>query len=207
MCFIFSRALSLETRLCFLCPESRVPGTVICKRMAVSETPPSPSFGTQEGKGERSNTCGGKPHHTPHGTGTLLTLRAMTASAPCLSSRDGQQVCGCHSYGFRMVCPRCHGPARKVPVPCAISYLRRYGMYGIYTPRWRENAVDAVTIHYLFLVHMLPSGTCFLPCKGTSRQLDGIGFHSEHIGNLPFRAGFESVFPTFSAQTFRMPYG
>ena len=97
--------------------------------------------------------------------------------------------------------------ARKVPVPCALSYIRRYGMYGIYTPRWRENAVDAVTIHYLFLVHMLPSGICFLPCKGTSRQLDGIGFHSEHIGNLPFRAGFESVFPTFSAQTFRMPCG
>ena len=94
----------------FLYPESRVPDTVICKRMAVSGTPLSPSFGTQEGKGERSNTCGGNPHHTPHGTGTLLTLRAMTASAPCSSSRDGQQVCGCHSYGFRMVCPRCHGP-------------------------------------------------------------------------------------------------
>ena len=96
----------------FLFPESRVPDTVICKRMAVSGTPLSPSFGTQEGKGERSNTCGGNPHHTPHGTGTLLTLRAMTASAPCSSSRDGQQVCGCHSYGFRMVCPRCHGPRR-----------------------------------------------------------------------------------------------
>ena len=90
----------------FLYPESRVPDTVICKRMAVSGTPLSPSFGTQEGKGVRSNTCGGNPHHTPHGTGTLLTLRAMTASAPCSSSRDGQQVCGCHSYGFRMVCPR-----------------------------------------------------------------------------------------------------
>lgn len=97
--------------------------------------------------------------------------------------------------------------ARKVPVPYALSYLRRYCMYGIYTPGWRENAVYAVTIDYLFLVHMLPSGACFLPCKGTSRQLDGIGFHSEHIGNLPFRAGFESVFPTFSAQTFRMPCG
>ena len=96
----------------FLYPESRVPDTVICKRMAVSGTPLSPSFGTQEGKGVRSNTCGGNPHHTPHGTGTLLTLRAMTASAPCSSSRDGQQVCGCHSYGFRMVCPRCHGPRR-----------------------------------------------------------------------------------------------
>ena len=94
----------------FFCPESRVPDTVICKRMAVSGTPLSPSFGTQEGKGERSNTCGGNPHHTPHGTGTLLTLRAMTASAPCSSSRDGQQVCGCHSYGFRMACPYCHGP-------------------------------------------------------------------------------------------------
>ena len=94
----------------FLYPESRVPDTVICKRMAVSGTPLSPSFGTQEGKGVRSNTCGGNPHHTPHGTGTLLTLRAMTASAPCSSSRDGQQVCGCHSYGFRMVCTRCHGP-------------------------------------------------------------------------------------------------
>ena len=94
----------------FLYPESRVPDTVICKRMAVSGTPLSPSFGTQEGKGERSNTCGGNPHHTPHGTGTLLTLWAMTALAPCSSSRDGQQVCGCHSYGFRMVCPRCHGP-------------------------------------------------------------------------------------------------
>jgi hypothetical protein len=106
-----------------------------------------------------------------------------------------------------MVCPRCYSLDKESPLPSVFDYMRRYGMYGIYTPRWRENAVDAVTIHYLFLVHMLPSGICFLPCKGTSRQLDGIGFHSEHIGNLPFRAGFESVFPTFSAQTFRMPCG
>ena len=191
----------------FLYPESRVPDTVICKRMAVSGTPLSPSFGTQEGKGERSNTCGGNPHHTPHGTGTLLTLRAMTASAPCSSSRDGQQVCGCHSYGFRMVCPRCHGPRRGKSLSLVSYPTFDVTACTAFTPRWRENAVDAVTIHYLFLVHMLPSGTCFLPCKGTSRQLDGIGFHSEHIGNLPFRAGFESVFPTFSAQTFRMPCG
>ena len=189
----------------FLFPESRVPDTVICKRMAVSGTPLSPSFGTQEGKGERSNTCGGNPHHTPHGTGTLLTLRAMTASAPCSSSRDGQQVCGCHSYGFRMVCPRCHGPRRGKSLSLVSYPTFDVTACTAFTPRWRENAVDAVTIHYLFLVHMLPSGICFLPCKGTSRQLDGIGFHSEHIGNLPFRAGFESVFPTFSAQTFRMP--
>ncbi len=191
----------------FLFPESRVPDTVICKRMAVSGTPLSPSFGTQEGKGERSNTCGGNPHHTPHGTGTLLTLRAMTASAPCSSSRDGQQVCGCHSYGFRMVCPRCHGPRRGKSLSLVSYPTFDVTACTAFTPRWRENAVDAVTIHYLFLVHMLPSGICFLPCKGTSRQLDGIGFHSEHIGNLPFRAGFESVFPTFSAQTFRMPCG
>jgi len=191
----------------FLYPESRVPDTVICKRMAVSGTPLSPSFGTQEGKGERSNTCGGNPHHTPHGTGTLLTLRAMTASAPCSSSRDGQQVCGCHSYGFRMVCPRCHGPRRGKSLSLVPYPTFDVTACTAFTPRWRENAVDAVTIHYLFLVHMLPSGICFLPCKGTSRQLDGIGFHSEHIGNLPFRAGFESVFPTFSAQTFRMPCG
>ncbi len=191
----------------FLYPESRVPDTVICKRMAVSGTPLSPSFGTQEGKGERSNTCGGNPHHTPHGTGTLLTLRAMTASAPCSSSRDGQQVCGCHSYGFRMVCPRCHGPRRGKSLSLVSYPTFDVTACTAFTPRWRENAVDAVTIHYLFLVHMLPSGICFLPCKGTSRQLDGIGFHSEHIGNLPFRAGFESVFPTFSAQTFRMPCG
>ena len=195
------------TRLCFFCPESRVPDTVICKRMAVSGTPLSPSFGTQEGKGERSNTCGGNPHHTPHGTGTLLTLRAMTASAPCSSSRDGQQVCGCHSYGFRMVCPRCHGPRQGKSLSLVPYPTFDVTACTAFTPRWRENAVDAVTIHYLFLVHMLPSGICFLPCKGTSRQLDGIGFHSEHIGNLPFRAGFESVFPTFSAQTFRMPCG
>ena len=191
----------------FLFPESRVPDTVICKRMAVSGTPLSPSFGTQEGKGERSNTCGGNPHHTSHGTGTLLTLRAMTASAPCSSSRDGQQVCGCHSYGFRMVCPRCHGPRRGKSLSLVSYPTFDVTACTAFTPRWRENAVDAVTIHYLFLVHMLPSGICFLPCKGTSRQLDGIGFHSEHIGNLPFRAGFESVFPTFSAQTFRMPCG
>ena len=191
----------------FLFPESRVPDTVICKRMAVSGTPLSPSFRTQEGKGERSNTCGGNPHHTPHGTGTLLTLRAMTASAPCSSSRDGQQVCGCHSYGFRMVCPRCHGPRRGKSLSLVSYPTFDVTACTAFTPRWRENAVDAVTIHYLFLVHMLPSGICFLPCKGTSRQLDGIGFHSEHIGNLPFRAGFESVFPTFSAQTFRMPCG
>lgn len=191
----------------FLYPESRVPDTVICKRMAVSGTPLSPSFGTQEGKGVRSNTCGGNPHHTPHGTGTLLTLRAMTASAPCSSSRDGQQVCGCHSYGFRMVCPRCHGPRRGKSLSLVSYPTFDVTACTAFTPRWRENAVDAVTIHYLFLVHMLPSGICFLPCKGTSRQLDGIGFHSEHIGNLPFRAGFESVFPTFSAQTFRMPCG
>lgn len=191
----------------FLYPESRVPDTVICKRMAVSGTPLSPSFGTQEGKGERSNTCGGNPHHTPHGTGTLLTLRAMTASAPCSSSRDGQQVCGCHSYGFRMVCPRCHGPRQGKSLSLVPYPTFDVTACTAFTPRWRENAVDAVTIHYLFLVHMLPSGICFLPCKGTSRQLDGIGFHSEHIGNLPFRAGFESVFPTFSAQTFRMPCG
>lgn len=191
----------------FLFPESRVPDTVICKRMAVSGTPLSPSFGTQEGKGVRSNTCGGNPHHTPHGTGTLLTLRAMTASAPCSSSRDGQQVCGCHSYGFRMVCPRCHGPRRGKSLSLVSYPTFDVTACTAFTPRWRENAVDAVTIHYLFLVHMLPSGICFLPCKGTSRQLDGIGFHSEHIGNLPFRAGFESVFPTFSAQTFRMPCG
>lgn len=191
----------------FLFPESRVPDTVICKRMAVSGTPLSPSFGTQEGKGERSNTCGGNPHHTPHGTGTLLTLRAMTASAPCSSSRDGQQVCGCHSYGFRMVCPRCHGPRQGKSLSLVPYPTFDVTACTAFTPRWRENAVDAVTIHYLFLVHMLPSGICFLPCKGTSRQLDGIGFHSEHIGNLPFRAGFESVFPTFSAQTFRMPCG
>ena len=191
----------------FLFPESRVPDTVICKRMAVSGTPLSPSFGTQEGKGERSNTCGGNPHHTPHGTGTLLTLRAMTASAPCSSSRDGQQVCGCHSYGFRMVCPRCHGPRQGKSLSLVSYPTFDVTACTAFTPRWRENAVDAVTIHYLFLVHMLPSGICFLPCKGTSRQLDGIGFHSEHIGNLPFRAGFESVFPTFSAQTFRMPCG
>ena len=191
----------------FLYPESRVPDTVICKRMAVSGTPLSPSFGTQEGKGERSNTCGGNPHHTPHGTGTLLTLRAMTASAPCSSSRDGQQVCGCHSYGFRMVCPRCHGPRQGKSLSLVPYPTFDVTACTAFTPRWRENAVDAVTFHYLFLVHMLPSGICFLPCKGTSRQLDGIGFHSEHIGNLPFRAGFESVFPTFSAQTFRMPCG
>ena len=191
----------------FLYPESRVPDTVICKRMAVSGTPLSPSFGTQEGKGERSNTCGGNPHHTPHGTGTLLTLRAMTASAPCSSSRDGQQVCGCHSYGFRMVCPRRHGPRQGKSLSLVPYPTFDVTACTAFTPRWRENAVDAVTIHYLFLVHMLPSGICFLPCKGTSRQLDGIGFHSEHIGNLPFRAGFESVFPTFSAQTFRMPCG
>ena len=191
----------------FLYPESRVPDTVICKRMAVSGTPLSPSFGTQEGKGERSNTCGGNPHHTPHGTGTLLTLRAMTASAPCSSSRDGQQVCGCHSYGFRMVCPRRHGPRQGKSLSLVPYPTFDVTACTAFTPRWRENAVDAVTFHYLFLVHMLPSGICFLPCKGTSRQLDGIGFHSEHIGNLPFRAGFESVFPTFSAQTFRMPCG
>ena len=104
----------------FLYPESRVPDTVICKRMAVSGTSLSPSFGTQEGKGERSNTCGGNPHHTPHRTGTLLTLQAMTASAPCSSSRDGQQVCGCHSYGFRMVCPCCHAHGKESPCPLCL---------------------------------------------------------------------------------------
>ena len=191
----------------FLYPESRVPDTVICKRMAVSGTPLSPSFGTQEGNGERSNTCGGNPHHTPHGTGTLLTVGHDGIGAMLILTR---RPAGLRLSLIRISdgLPTLSWPmARKVPVPCALSYLRRYGMYGIYTPRWRENAVDAVTIHYLFLVHMLPSGICFLPCKGTSRQLDGIGFHSEHIGNLPFRAGFESVFPTFSAQTFRMPCG
>ena len=55
--------------------------------------------------------------------------------------------------------------ARKVPVPCALSYIRRYGMYGIYTPRWRENAVDAVTIHYSFLCKCSRRGFAFYPAK------------------------------------------
>ena len=59
----------------------------------------------------------------------------------------------------------------------------------------------------LFLVPIPRRECCFLPCKGTSHHPDNIGFHSEHIGNLPFKAGFESVFPTSSAQTFRMPCG
>ena len=186
----------------FLYPESGVPDTVICKRMAVSGTPLSPSFGTQEGKGVRESP----PHSprnrdTPHapgydGIGAMLILTRRPAGLRLSLIRISD---GLPTLSWPM--------ARKVPVPCALSYLRRYGMYGIYTPRWRENAVDAVTIHYLFLVHMLPSGICFLPCKGTSHHPDNIGFHSEHIGNLPFRAGFESVFPTFSAQTFRMPCG
>lgn len=190
----------------FLYPESRVPDTVICKRMAVSGTPLSPSFGTQEGKGERSNTCGGNPHHTPHGTGTLLTLRAMTAWADhthphATASRSAAVT---HTdFGWSAHAVMAHGKESPCPL-CLILHSTLRHVRHLHTQMARK-CCRCRNYPLQFLVQMLPSGTCFLPCKGTSRQLDGIGFHSEHIGNLPFRAGFESVFPTFSAQTFRMP--
>lgn len=175
--------------------------------MTVSGTPLSPSFGTQEGSGRAVEHLWRESPPHPQGTGTLLTLLSMTAWAPCSSSRDGQQFCGCHSHGFRMVCPRCDSLGKESPrplcfiLPATLRYVRH-----LHALR-QENAVYAVTMIIYSLCPRTRRGSCFLPCKGTSHQLDGIGFHSEHIGNLPFRAGFESVFPTSSAQTFRMPCG
>ena len=163
----------------FLYPESRVPDTVICKRMAVSGTPLSPSFGTQEGKGERSNTCGGNPHHTPQGTGTLLTLLAMTAWAPCSSSRDGQQFCGCHSYGFRMVCPRCHGPRQGkslslVPYPTFdVTVCTAFTRPGARKSCICRNYVCR------FLMPMHPSGILLFTLQ---RYLTSAGWHRYSFG-------------------------
>lgn len=175
--------------------------------MTVSGTPLSPSFGTQEGSGRAVEHLWRESPPHPQGTGTLLTLLSMTAWAPCSSSCDGQQFCGCHSHGFRMVCPHCDSLGKESPrplcfiLPATLRYVRH-----LHALR-QENAVYAVTMIIYSLCPCTRRGSCFLPCKGTSHQLDGIGFHSEHIGNLPFRAGFESVFPTSSAQTFRMPCG
>ena len=152
------------------------------------------SVGLWEVGEERSNTCGRNPRHTPYGTGTLLT-EAITAWAPCSSSRDGQQACGRHSYGLRMVCPRRDGFGEKSPCSFFFCYMRRYGMYGIYTPSKVRKCRISRNVYFilfyfvllnLFIVHPLSSGTCFLPCKGTSFVQDGLGFHSENIGNLPF---------------------
>ena len=178
--------------------------------MTVSGTPLSPSFGTQEGSGRAvEHLWRESPPHpprngdTPHtsgydGMGTMLILTRRPA---------GQQFCGCHSHGFRMVCPRCDSLGKESPrslcfiLPTTLRYVRHLHVLR------QENAVYAVTMIVYSLCPCTRRGSCFLPCKGTSYQLDGIGFHSEHIGNLPFRAGFESVFPTSSAQTFRMPCG
>ena len=97
--------------------------------------------------------------------------------------------------------------ARKVAVPYVLFYFRRNGIYGIYISPMARKCCTCRYYFFIRLVHMLPSGTCYLPCEGTSRLQDGIGFHPEHIRNLPFRAGCERVFPTCSAQTYRMPCG
>ena len=71
----------------------------------------------------------------------------------------------------------------------------------------RGNAVDTVTAVFHSMCLCTRRGSCFSRCKSIPREPDGIGIHPEYIGNLPFRAGFESVFPTSSAQTFRMQCG
>ena len=83
--------------------------------MTVSGTPLSPSFRTQEGKGEWSNICGGNPHHTPQRTGTLLSLRTMTASAPCSSSCDGHTPAAVTLTDFGWSAHAVIALTRKVP--------------------------------------------------------------------------------------------
>lgn len=133
ICFIFGRALSFGTRLCFFLDVVFLALLSLCVQR-YQEHRFHLSVGPWKVGEERSNTCGRNPRHTPYGTGTLLTLLAMTAWAPCSSSRDGQQACGRHSYGFRMDCPCCDSLGEKSPCSFFFCYMRRYGMYGIYTP-------------------------------------------------------------------------
>ena len=164
--------------------------------MTVSGTPLSPSFGTQEGSGRAvEHLWRESPPHPPRNGDTPHTSGYDGMGRPCSSSRDGQQFCGCDSLGKESPRSLCF------MLPVTLRYVRHLHALG------QEKAVYAVTMFVGFLCPCTRRGSCFLPCKGTSRQLDGIGIHSEHIGNLPFRAGFESVFPTSSAQTFRMPCG
>lgn len=133
--------------------------------MTVSGTPLSPSFGTQEGSGRAVKHLWRESPPHPQGTGTLLTLLAMTAWAPCSSSRDGQQFCGCHSHGFRMVCPRCDSLGKESPrslcfmLPVTLRYVRH-----LYTLR-RENAVYAVTMIVFSYAHVPVGDLAFYPAK------------------------------------------
>lgn len=96
----------------------------------------------------------------------------------------------------------------RVPVPYVLSDSD-VSAYTVLTCLWQENTVNAETINTVFCLCLLTNrpGTTFLLCKGISRLPDCLGIHAEDNGNLPFRASFERVFPSFSAQTFRLPCG
>ena len=166
--------------------------------------------------GEQTNTCGMETHHTPYGTGTLLTLLAMTAWAPCSSSRDGQQACGRHSYGFRMDCPCCDSLGEKSPYSFFFSFMRRYGMYDIYTPsKVRKCRISRNSILLYSVLFILIYSLCiryrrehaFYPAKVLHLCRSASVFIRKTSEIFLSSTRFESVFPIFSARTFRMPHG
>lgn len=147
--------------------------------MTVSGTPLSPSFGTQEGSGRAVEHLWRESPPPPQGTGTLLTLLAMTAWAPCSSSRDGQQFCGCHSHGFRMVCPRCDSLGKESPrslcfiLPATLRYVRH-----LHALEARKYCICR-NYDCLFLMPMHPSGILLFTLQ---RYLTSAGWHRYSFG-------------------------
>ena len=144
---------SFQTGLCLwqgpvFCPESHIPCTDIRKRMTVSGTPLSPSFGSQEGQGERSDNCGAPtPRNVEHSSHFRLWRHWHHAYPNATASRSAAVTYADFGWSAHAVI----ASARKVPrslcfmLPATLRYVRHLHAPG------QDNAVYTVTMVIYFL--------------------------------------------------------